>query len=59
MKKKKVSKGNASTRRDVLKKAGTATAFIVPTIASFKIADLAVAGSGGAPPSIPDGLPNP
>ena len=56
MKKKKVSKGNASTRREVLKKAGTATAFIVPTIASFTIADLAVAGSGGAPPSIPDGL---
>ena len=34
------------TRRNVLKKVGVASIFIIPTIVSFKIANLAVAASG-------------
>ena len=43
-------KKKTGTRREVLKKVGTASVFLAPTIASFKIADIAVAGSGGSIP---------
>ena len=46
----------STSRREVLKKAGVATAFVAPTLASFKVADLAVAGSNPTPPEPPGGL---
>lgn len=35
-----------NSRRELLKKAGKITAFVVPTILTFEVADLAVAASG-------------
>ena len=41
------------SRRDMLKKVGISSAFIVPTIASFKISELAVAASSTQLPGTP------
>ena len=38
---------NAGTRRDLLKRVGVTSAFILPTIVSFKRSELAAAASGG------------
>ncbi len=61
MKKKNQSEENASSRREMLKKAGVVSAFIAPTIVSFSIPNLAHAASPGdgtdpAPPGPPPGL---
>ena len=59
MEKKKQSEENASSRREMLKKAGVASAFIAPTIVSFSIPSLAHAGSPASsetPPAPPPGL---
>ncbi len=56
MKKKKHSEENASSRREMLKKAGTTAAFVAPTIVSFSIPSLAEVGSSSAPPAPPPGL---
>ena len=57
MEEKKSSNKKKRSRREMLKKVGKVSAFVVPTIASFKVADLAVAGSGATPPGRPDLLP--
>ena len=54
---KKTSKKKSRSRREMLKKVGKVSAFAVPTIVSLKVADLAVAGSGGLPPRPPGSLP--
>ena len=53
---KKKSKENTSSRRRMLKKVGIASAFLAPTIVSFNVSNLAMAGSKEAPPPPPDGL---
>ena len=54
--KEKSHKDTVPTRREVLKKAGVASIFIIPTVATYKIADLAQAaspaGSGNNPPPV-------
>ena len=45
MGKDKSHEGTAPTRREILKKAGVASVFIIPTVTTFKIADLAQAAS--------------
>ena len=54
IKSEKLSQERSIPRREVLRKVGVATAFVAPILASFKVADLAVAGSGGEPPVPPD-----
>ena len=59
MENKKQSEENASSRREMLKKAGIASAFIAPTIVSFSIPSLATRASEGdfaTPPPPPEGL---
>ena len=41
----KTLQAKAPSRREVLKKAGVASAFIIPTITTYTIADLAQAAS--------------
>lgn len=45
----------AKTRREVLKKAGIASVFVIPTITTFKINELAQAASYIGPPAPPTG----
>ena len=54
--KKKKSKENTSSRRRMLKKVGIASAFLAPTIVSFNVSNLAIAGSRDAPPDAPESL---
>ena len=56
---KKTSKKKSRSRREMLKKVGKVSAFAVPTIVSFKVSELAVAGSGAPPPDPPESLPIP
>ena len=56
MKKNKQSEENASSRREMLIKAGVASVFIAPTIVSFSIANLAHAASYATPDGPPPGL---
>jgi hypothetical protein len=50
-----VSDENKQSRRDVLKRAGVASAFIMPTITSYAMANFIVIASGKTPPPPPSG----
>ncbi len=52
MEEKKQKEKNAS-RREVLKKAKSTAVFVLPTVLTFKVADLAVAASSGRQPTTP------
>ncbi|MHB9030795.1 MAG: hypothetical protein ACYC9O_18660 [Candidatus Latescibacterota bacterium] len=52
-----VSEEKMQSRRDILKKAGKTSAFVLPTIATFAMTDLKVAASGSRPPNPDDMLP--
>lgn len=43
---KMTSNSKKRTRREVLKKAGTTSAFVIPTVLTLKLADAQVAASG-------------
>jgi len=59
MEKKKSSNKKKRSRREMLKKVGKVSAFAVPTIVTFKVDELVVAGSGAPPPGPPESLPIP
>ena len=55
MEARKIIKENISTRRNMLKKVGFTSVFVVPTIMTFKISELKACASILKPPNPPGG----